>query len=673
MANFHSIFNTTADLNVNKQLCITATFTCSSACFSSYRLSDKDDRCDELTASLQSSEEDLNILHYEKSRADKEGQSSLSKLTLALKEAKQTSSELTKENEKHKHTVWYLAKELEGIKWEKEKDTIKVPSEIPGTPVHHRGRGGLSNCLYGTSLQIPCSGATFTPTKAIPEETQIGVLQMENTKLKQELSCLHTNFQLTSEKSAQMRSEAKLRESNLTELQSQFDKVLDEKESIFCQYQQILRHSQKNQTSDLLGEVETLRDELFLLREEMEELRANNESLETAQTSLENDISSLNKENQILSHDLCRETKKGEEMVREMTIELEVKESKVQALESDLQAQRTEYGILKGELVDMELDLGEEVRLQTSLEESLNLKVRSSEEKDFLLRSEFEEAEREETKERELSTPSNQKVLELEAKLDAANHAVLERESTIAVLKCTNELMDMENCTLLSQVTSLSEMISTRNLKLECQQTHMFRHEEEVQTIMGQISELEAEHGGCGAIIRQLSEKNNALTAKNHSLAMSCSELEDQAFTQRHELESKTSSLMALQAELKHAVKVQESDKMEMKGKMESTLSKMKEVEQKSEDIQRQNTYLKYSLLDMDNTCSDLVKEKEELSERFEHMRESALTILESASLEMSDVNIENQPEAGTINSIIEKEPTKKLGLRNPLQNITMN
>ena len=88
-------------------------------------------------------------------------------------------------------------------------------TSIPSTPTKYR--------------PISCPHLS-TPIHPVPGKTELEALQMENEKLKKELQCLQTNFQLTSQKSAAVKKEKKEVEQALAELQSEFDRVLGEKE-----------------------------------------------------------------------------------------------------------------------------------------------------------------------------------------------------------------------------------------------------------------------------------------------------------------------------------------------------------------------------------------------------------------------------------------------------------
>lgn len=132
-----------------------------------------------------------------------------------------------------------------------------------------------------------------TPAKPIPGTTQLESLQNENEKLKNELMCMQTNFQLMSQKSATVKKEKKEIEVSLVELQGEFDRMLAEKSdtetkleatrATLCNKLSSMSTGQEKQ-----GELEL---ELIGLRSELAEVVSQNNQLEeqvqTEQSRLE--------------------------------------------------------------------------------------------------------------------------------------------------------------------------------------------------------------------------------------------------------------------------------------------------------------------------------------------------------------------------------------------------
>lgn len=141
-------------------------------------------------------------------------------------------------------------------------------TNIPSTPTKYHGR----SCPH-----------LSTPIRPVPGKTELESLQMENEKLKKELQCLQTNFQLTSQKSAMVKKEKKEVEQALAELQSEFDRVLGEKEdtemkleatkATLCNKLSSMSTSQGREVG-LEQEVDTLKAELTEAISQMGELQA---------------------------------------------------------------------------------------------------------------------------------------------------------------------------------------------------------------------------------------------------------------------------------------------------------------------------------------------------------------------------------------------------------------
>ena len=834
--------------------------------FSYVRVSEKEEKCDCLTATLQSYKEQLGALQVEKARAEKELKSSLSNLASALKKSKDSCADQTSQLQELERKKRELVTELEDLRHERNvtlsNRTRRVSISTPGSPLRCGGKQLPSN-----------SGGCSTPSKAIPEESQIVSLQVENKRLKQELSCLQTNFQLTSQKSTQLRSDMKEAEASLEELQAHYENVVQEKldilskfevvkseverkkqpraerekelnklkerveelqmeldcsreenlefqkkvkaegckakdgkiligklesqlkslkedkvsldnevagvrrelcdlqeklyesnatrdglktktslavEALECKASRLTREKKGlfeelsqcskqldqaqddiqtlegerqrlesrlqdkereieslrahlNQASSQPQDIETLQVEICSLKKEIDELQfMNDDKLESSKASLEHKVSELTAANIKLKRDLGRETKKTEEVARKIIAELEVSENKVQTLEINLQDKVKECSNLRGKFEMMESRFAASMNTKGSLEEhlgDLKTKARELEEKNDRLELQLKEAKRERVRELDSTEASNQKILELESKLDAAEFAVLERESTISDFKCASEMMEMENSSLLAQVTSLSEMVAARNLKLEAQQSQMNQHQMEVYEIVEKIAQLEREHGACGKTSSQLTRKNEELEAsleeetarkdalkeqvcslkeeitklklsqsdvkltkadmqgrleelmsKHDDLSVQYSILLDQNCRLERDLKSETSSMRASRVELGQEQRRYNIERQELEDKVESLLSKRRDSEEECNRLQQEKAILNLTLSDMKTEVEDLkfsysnlVKERDGLGEQYEKLKESALSVLLSESFTVSNDLLENK------------------------------
>ena len=124
-----------------------------------------------------------------------------------------------------------------------------------------------------------------TPGRSIPEESKLGSLLAENKKLKQDLSCLQTNFELTAQKSSQLRSQMKEMESSMSNLQILLDKTISEKEEL----QSKLKEEHKSQC-DTMAVAE--RKELAGLNQQVEELQCEVNQLQQQNLDLQEKLKS---------------------------------------------------------------------------------------------------------------------------------------------------------------------------------------------------------------------------------------------------------------------------------------------------------------------------------------------------------------------------------------------
>ena len=125
----------------------------------------------------------------------------MANLNQALTHVKQTCSQLTEENDFLKDKQSEFLGKIEALKSENDALAKKLKEA-------DSQRGDITYTL-GTPTKIGGAKPATTPVKPIPEETRLDTLVHENSKLKQELQCLQTNFQMTCSKSSQMKKEMK--------------------------------------------------------------------------------------------------------------------------------------------------------------------------------------------------------------------------------------------------------------------------------------------------------------------------------------------------------------------------------------------------------------------------------------------------------------------------------
>lgn len=487
--------------------------------------------------------------------------------------------------------------------------------------------------------------------------------------------------------------------------------------------------AQREDQSHLPVEVEKLRAKVIETIEEMDDLRSSNDSHVAARDRLESKVAELSKANNRLS----REWKHGSELAQKVNAELERTEERVQSLEIELEAVKKERDLVQHKLKGTKSELSKlaNIKIERETETKKLLENLSElEQKNFELTTELTSRQGEADIVKESRLDIEHKRMELESKLDAAQFVILEKESQMSDLKCAYDLMEAENSTLLSQVTSLSEMVSTRNFKLEAQQVQSVHYESEVLEIMERISELESEHGSCADTIGKLRESNDELreslemkvslehemqgtisslkvevekmNKSNAVLKSDNSDLQDEIssqvakskeFNQKfaasearvHRLEQnlkvESVALKAAREDLGHAKKTHQETEAEMGEKIERLETKLTDMELQHDAFHREKVELKSRVTDLraelkEHTLlsSSLKIQRDSLSEQYESLKESALSVLQSECA-AADVSLgeENPPPARKtrdleLRSILKKPRPRKV--LTPLQNL---
>lgn len=624
-----------------------------------FRLAEKEEQCDIAAQQLYHRDETIASMKGEKAKLDRDGSSRVANLNQALMQEKQACSRLSEENEVLKRNEHELLAKYETLQHKFDE-------------VVARGDRPCKSCLEKsqhqrllTPVKTP-SRPWSTPGRPFPQETELDALQIENAKLKQELECLHTNFQLASQKSAQFKKETKEMELSTAELQAAYDQILAEKEELelkqeeakvalanstssqvndrkrnvrlgkevqdlqanleTLQHQNLelqeklkteiaqsldsqgvieklnaqikhlkedkgrvetdlsgalkrLQHiqdelvssqhsnelqseikrqsseaitahkrkvahlkdenedlrdqlekaghlideqqsqihslkesikllqskvagaearnelltTQREQQSCLPTEIEDLQKKLANLSEEHEALLATKKELQEAQTQSETHIKEMAKANSKLS----REASHNWELAKKLQKELERQESCSLTTKEGLQKKEQLCSKMIVEVEDLKLELSSATNAKTMYEvevSKLMSKLEELEQCNFELSTKLSDAQDEANTASHFQSETQSKLEELERKLGAAESSLLEKDPLIAELQCTNELLQEESGTLLSQVTSLSEMVASRNAKIEALHSQIADHESDSREIMIKICELESDH-----------------------------------------------------------------------------------------------------------------------------------------------------------------------------------
>lgn len=216
---------------------------------------------------------DTTLRHLE-SLAAKRGTSEscrLANLNQALMQAKQVCAQLTDENDQLKH---------------RERDLIKKVNEMEKKLlVNSSGTTNCKNCLERETVTLACpstpKGRPYqshtTPAKPIPQETQLDSLLIENTKLKQSLQCIQSNFQSTSQKNAALKRESKEMQTTITELQDLMDSTTLERDNLLLK---VSDNNKQDQHVHDRSRVDKMSGQIAELEEELDKLQKQNLDLQ---------------------------------------------------------------------------------------------------------------------------------------------------------------------------------------------------------------------------------------------------------------------------------------------------------------------------------------------------------------------------------------------------------
>lgn len=764
------------------------------------KLSGKTDQFEAAVEQLQQKEDLLRSLQGERSKQDKDGSSRVANLNQALMQTKQACTQLTDENE----ALELREKQLLGKCAELEQACERLSAKCKSPCVACKERVNTTFLVQSPSRSVlrPCS----TPVKAVPEETELDSLYIENSKLKQELQCIHTNFALTSHKSAQLKAEAKETEKSLSDVQCLMDQTLAEKEdlerrlgelktslrnkvdsqenekdrnkklseevaslqstvatmqqesaalkeqlsaqleysqaeqSIVRKFEskikalnenkdhleQTVSEAQKkiiqledelavfNRTRMLQSETEqrkseaivsfeckvsALKSEKVNLQRQLEEACSSNDllhdetiALEAKNRSVQSQVNRIKAEKKKLAtqsnehshlsdelkeleaklvalsercaaldlentqlregrrqfesqlHDVTkksstarREASYNWELVKKLQSELEALESKAMSAEEGLEAKETRCSQMCRELEALKCELSTMTIVKQKYEAEvgeLMIKLDELEQNNFELVTKLSEVKIESSTSKLTQTEIQSRLVGAEDRFSAAQSTLIDKEVQITSLRCTNELMESENATLLSQVTSLSEMVATRNSKVESLQAQLVLYEQDTCEIAAKISELEGNHGACSQVkaqlqhkvdtlkevlesarsndkdtamsilslklqVKQLEECNFGLdeinaglqerasseASRREQLTTELSSMEDRISLLEQDLKAKSSSLTASVQELEFVKHNSEDTQVSLKNEIESLEVKMRDLQELHEDI----------------------------------------------------------------------------------------
>lgn len=483
----------------------------------------------------------------------------------------------------------------------------------PSTPKH-----GPHSCHHPT-----------TPIRPVPGQTELESLQSENSKLKKELQCIQTNFQLTSQKSATVKKEKKEVEESLMELQSEFDRILSEKTDLEMKVEETkatLCNKLSSMSTGQLREAE-LEQEVGSLKSELTEVISQNEELhgqlrekEGRLAASEEFVNKLHEKSKSLKEWKVRaESEFGTLNTRLQELEQEVAGyRKVEASQSSIQRQESEavsaykqkLERIRGERRGLEERLRE---ASQALDEEQNKNVLLGQANKALKRQlvGVESAQQKLQEQREQGSSLSREVGELKSRLVAVTE-----ENTLLREECDRLEAEQKQC--IDQIESL-----TSSGREQCQRADS--QEEVVRNLQELIGRHQSELDGAAESAREREAQCVSLTDQIEELQLELANM--QSAKHRFEIEvgelvQKLEELEQCNFELSSKLSDAQNETALMVATRDESSTKLDELRQKFQDVQSllleketQVSELKYSHKLLQSENINMVSQVSALSE----------------------------------------------------------
>lgn len=273
---------------------------------------------------------------------------------------------------------------------------------------------------------------------------------------------------------------------------------------------QMLNNARKEKDPLYLQEIDQLKCQLAQLTDEKEAMDAEQAKLIDAHQKSELHIQDLTKTNKKLQ----REANHNWELSKKLQKELERYEANYLKSEEGCQEKHEQLMRVSREAEDAKLELVNAKKAKEMYEvevSKLMRRVEELEQADFELNAKLSDVQVEASGAKVAQLEAQRRLEEAVKKYQTVETTSLENMSQLKRLQVATELMEQENTTLLSQVNSLSEMLATRNARIEELQAQISRYEFESKDIVLRVCELEEEHGRCKDVKEQLQNEVNDL------------------------------------------------------------------------------------------------------------------------------------------------------------------
>lgn len=387
---------------------------------------------------------------------------------------------------------------------------------------------------------------------------------------------------------------------------------------------------------------EDLQQKLAEMSDEHKALSIRNEELEEAKERLGLHVQEQTK----TTTGLQREVSHHWELVKKLQKELERQESRSFQVEAELEAQGQQCARVKRENEDLRLELetvGNARQMYEIEVGRLMSKLDELEQSNFELSAKLADSEGVTTSVKESQSEATAKVEDLEEKLGMTRTTLVEAELQVMDLRNTNELMEKENASLLSQVNSLTEMVAARNGRIETLQSQIVRYESDSADIAARISDLEDSHSHCTSIKQELEWEIETLKDSLEVASTTVKGSESRILSYRSEM-----------SQLQDYNNCLESINQDLQDKIKAEIAKAEELERKIEDMGRskeelvQETKTKAASLKSALNEMDIIKRS---SEETQKLLRAEVESLESKCYELREACDELRREKSDVSS----------------------
>ena len=585
---------------------------------------------------LREKRQQLSEMQTEKKRSEQDSSSRLANLNQALLQSKKSCTQLEITNDELKQHTRDLQREIEELKT-KCSEFVKKASNPPECKTCQQ-RAKKDRETDAERAALP------NPIRPLPGCSQIDELTTENTKLRQKHDCLLSNFEMVSQKSSQIKVEAREAERMLASLQASFDALQAENEELTKCYAKSRREleSTKYSSSAAQEKQAQLHKDMAALTEQLQTVQRNYGHLED-QTSA--DSTKLKEQHDtIFNLKMQVSALKSEKSSSE--VELLAANSKLESLQNELlkQKQSSTAGQLASS-VDSSVLASYQQKLQKTDDDKREVEKQLTDLREEMVTTQ-EVLAKLRTSKQELKRKSSRLEMQLKEAKQQSLHGSHEVESSkrenetlrqkIIALLDTKEAMESDNVLLKAKLEQLEAQLNDatkslvkaqRDVKYSKEMTKKLQKEYEAQEtqLLETTEQLEAQYEQC-------SRKERELVSVKKTL--------ETAASTKQALESDVCKLMTRIDELEVANFELDSQFAELKSANSSSYFSRQDSAAKIEDLERKFLAQESVLLEKESQLNE-VKLSCALMEK-ENGRLLFQLDLQSESLAASNAEVDN-------------------------------